>query len=209
MWGRTRPAVPEPLVTQVEEALQRAEEARLRMVAAVRSDAGMLVRRQAHADLRAAHLDADRLLRHATELAKAHSHREWSHWRHRLSDLSTARMQHLFLESDDSGVLPSNSIRAVDTGMSGPAIGEFQHGDCSMPGKPATYGLDLEQTLLDLERDVAMSGPDEGQHRPTGHPTRVRRVERVEDQRGRDRRGHDLEVLGEVEGADVLQHDVA
>jgi hypothetical protein len=31
--------------------------------------------------------------------------------------------------------------------MSGPAIGEFQHGECSPADKAATYGVDLEAVL--------------------------------------------------------------
>jgi hypothetical protein len=75
------------------------------------------------------------------------SHREWSQWRRRLSRLDTARQAHLFAEADDLGVLGLGSVRAIDTGMSGPDIGELQHGRSAAPGSPATYGVDLDALL--------------------------------------------------------------
>jgi hypothetical protein len=146
-----RPVVPTALVDEIAASLARVDGARDRLHRVRRSDPGLVERRQAHADLRAAFVEADALLREATRAAKAHSHREWSRWRHRLSILDTARQMHLFEESDDSGVVAIPSVRAIDTGMSGPAIGEFQHGACSPAGKRATYGLDLEAALLALD----------------------------------------------------------
>jgi len=166
---RREPVVPEPLVTAIAAALDRVDTARSRLDELRRTAPALDDLRRAHADLRRAFTDADRLLREATALARADSYREWSRWRHRLSVLDTARQQHLFEESDDSGVLLTGSVRAVDTGMSGPAIGEFQHGECSPPGKPATYGLDLEATLHALDRTPA-SGTRDFPDRPGCRP---------------------------------------
>jgi hypothetical protein len=147
MWRRSRPAVSARLSAQIEQALARVDAARRRLDRVICAEPALLVRRQAYADLRAAYLEADVLLREATRTAKGHSHREWSGWRHRLSRLDAARQRHLFQEADDFGVLRIASVRAIDTGMSGPAIGEFQHGECSPADKAATYGVDLEAVL--------------------------------------------------------------
>jgi hypothetical protein len=139
--------VPATLVEELEEALGRVDRARAHLDAVRAGHPGLDDLRKAHADLRHAYVAADALLRDATRRARGRSYREWSWWRHRLSLLDAARQRHHFEESDDSGVLPIPSVRVVDTGMSGPAIGEFQHGECSPPGKGATYGLDLEEAL--------------------------------------------------------------
>jgi hypothetical protein len=73
-------------------------------------------------------------LREATVVAKTRSRHDWAHWRKRLSDLDTQRQIHLIAEMDAEGILRTNSIRAIDTGMSGPHIGEMQHGDSKRPG---------------------------------------------------------------------------
>lgn len=39
------------------------------------------------------------------------------------------------------------TVRALDTGLSGPFIGELRHGATVEPGAPASYGLDLEAVL--------------------------------------------------------------
>jgi hypothetical protein len=104
-------------------------------------------RRAAHTPVRQAFDAADALLRDATRIAKQHSYRDWSTWRRRLSNLDTARQLHLFAERDDLGVLRVGSVRAVDTGMSGPAIGDLQHGKSRAPGTGPAYGLDLEALL--------------------------------------------------------------
>ena len=148
MRRRTRKTpVPTALVEEIEAALARVDDARAWLDKVRASDPSLDELRGAHADLRHAFVAADALLREATRRARASSYREWSCWRQRLSVLDAARQRHLFEESDDSGVLPIPSVRTVDTGMSGPAIGEFQHGECSPPGKGATYGLDLEEAL--------------------------------------------------------------
>ena len=80
-------------------------------------------------------------------VAKQRSRHDWAHWRKRLSDLDTRRQIHLIVELDAEGILRTNSVRAIDTGMSGPDIGEMQHGDSMPPGSPATYGVDVEAIL--------------------------------------------------------------
>jgi hypothetical protein len=122
--------------------------------------APLLARREAHASLRHAFDDADALLRQATTLARQRSYGDWSEWRHRLSSLATARQIHLFAEQDDPGLLPIGTIRALDTGMSGPDIGDMQHGRSRAPGALPTYGLDIE-ALLTVTNDVGQSSsPD-------------------------------------------------
>jgi hypothetical protein len=135
------------LTAQIELALAAVDTARAELDRATQSAAPLLTRRAAHADVRHAFDVADALLRQATGIAKQHSHREWSQWRSRLSCLDTTRQIHLFAEQDDSGVLPVGSVRAIDTGMSGPDIGDLQHGRSRPAGTPATYGLDLEALL--------------------------------------------------------------
>ena len=153
MRRRREPAVPAELVDRIREALASVDEnaARLRAVLAAPGTARH-ERRVAHAELRQAFARADAQLREATLLAGQHSRAEWMRWRARLSELGTARQIYLFAERDDSGLLPTGSVRAVDTGMSGPDIGELQHGRSRPPGTPATYGLDLEQVLTDLRQ---------------------------------------------------------
>jgi hypothetical protein len=147
MWRRRTPAVPTALEAEIGRALERVDAARAVLDRVRASGAPLPERREAHAALRRAFLDADALLREATRTAKAHSYREWSRWRHRLSQLGLARQRHLFEESDDPAALQHGTIRAIDSGMSGPAIGDHLHGRCSLPGTPAAYGLDLEAIL--------------------------------------------------------------
>jgi hypothetical protein len=80
-------------------------------------------------------------------VAKQRSRRDWAYWRKRLSDLDTRRQLHLVAELDEPGILRTNSVQALDTGMSGPDIGDIQHGHSKPPGSPATYGLDYESIL--------------------------------------------------------------
>jgi hypothetical protein len=47
--------------------------------------------------------------------------------------------------------------------MSGPAIGELQHGDSVPPGTPARYGVDMD-TLLSRPQPVECSGGRQGDH---------------------------------------------
>lgn len=143
---RTAP-VPEGLVADIETALDRVREAEAALQDVIDHRGSRLERRRRHGELRAAYLAADGLLREATRLAKPHSYRAWSHWRHKLSQLDLARQIHLFHEQDDSGVLGLGDVRAVDTGMSGPAIGDLLHGRSRPPGTAPRYGLDMEAVL--------------------------------------------------------------
>jgi hypothetical protein len=161
MWTRRRAAVPAPLVAAIAEALDAVDRAREEL-SGTAADAGLRDRREAHARLRRAYLDADALLREATRLARTDSYREWSRWRHRLSLLDLARQQHLLAEADDSGVLPVGSVRVLDTGMSGPAIGDLLHGEASPAGTVARYGLDLDATLVALEDPHVLTGSEHG-----------------------------------------------
>lgn len=142
------PAPPAPLLGQVDAALRDLDDARAELARVVAAGAPLRDRRVAHARVRRAYDAADALLREATAAARQHSRREWSLWRHRLSSLDTARQIHLLAEQDEVGLLPLGGERAVDTGMSGPDIGDLQHGGSRDPGSPPTYGLDLEALLL-------------------------------------------------------------
>lgn len=143
--------VPDTQLARVEAALKEVEDARAALVEARRTGADRARRRQAHADLRAAYDVADARLREVTDALKQAGHRryvEWSRWRERLSRLDTERQVHLFDEREDTGIRSSGSVRAIDTGMSGPAIGELQHGESRPPGTAARYGLDMEAVLF-------------------------------------------------------------
>ncbi len=148
MRRRRRPVVPQLLSDQIGEAVAAVDEARTVLARVVADRAPLRERRQAHARVTHAFDEADALLRQATTLAKQQSYRDWSMWRHRLSSLDTARQIHLFAELDEPGLLPIGSVRAIDTGMSGPDIGDLQHGQTQPPGTRPTYGLDLEALLL-------------------------------------------------------------
>ena len=143
-----RPSVSNALAERIDEAVAAVDNARVELARAVADRVVLRELRQAHARVTHAYDEADALLREATALAKPRSYGEWSLWRRRLSSLDTARQGHLFAELDTSGVMPSGTIRAIDTGMSGPDIGELQHGRSRPPGTPPTYGLDLEGVLL-------------------------------------------------------------
>ncbi len=147
---RTRPSpdpVPASLVGQVAAALAAVDTAREALRDTLHSSPSLAERRAAHAELTAAFASADRLLRRAAELTRPTSYRQWRAWRHRLSQLDLARQAHLFAQADDLGCLGVGSVRAVDTGMTGPNIGELQHGHSQAPGAPAGYGLDLDAAL--------------------------------------------------------------
>lgn len=148
MRRRRRPVVPAELVERIDAALAEVDRAREAEAAVAAAGAPMAERRRSHAEVTRAFDVADALLREATALAKQHSYRAWGAWRHRLSTLGTARQLHLFAERDDPGVLPLGCVRAVDTGMSGPAIGDLLHGRSREPGAAATYGVDLERLML-------------------------------------------------------------
>lgn len=144
---RRGPQVTDELAQLVEESLYAVDAAERVVAEAHRERARLDVRRAAHAKLRAAFDAADAALREATAVAKQHSHRSWTEWRKRLSDLDVRKQINLLTEQDLPGILPDNSIRVVDTGMSGPDIGDLQHGESVPPGSPAAYGVDFESIL--------------------------------------------------------------
>lgn len=141
------PRVDPELVQHIEVALSNVDVTRLALDAAIASRAPLNFRRAANADLRHSFDAADACLREATMVAKGRSRHEWAHWRKRLSDLDTRRQIHLIAELDIEGLFRTDSVRAIDTGMSGPDIGDTQHGDSMPPGSPATYGVDVESIL--------------------------------------------------------------
>jgi len=153
---RKQSPVPPSLVAQIQDALDGVDEASATLDAVLAAGAPLLVRRRTRTELRHALEAADKLLRRATDLARPHSYTEWKKWRHRLSQLDTVLQVHLFAEQDDTGVMPLGSIRAIDTGMSGPSIGDLQHGQSRPLGTPARYGLDMD-TVLTAPRDVTFA----------------------------------------------------
>ncbi|HET7069284.1 MAG TPA: hypothetical protein VFI40_00540 [Nocardioides sp.] len=153
MSRRRQPVVPVLLVDQIEEALSAVDGARAELAHVIAERAPLRERREAHARVRHSFDAADALLRQATGLAKQRSYWDWSLWRHRLSSLDTARQIHLFAEQDDFGVLPIGSVRAIDTGMSGPDLGDLQHGKSRASGTLPAYGLDLEALLVATTAD--------------------------------------------------------
>ena len=135
------PRVAPELVQRIDVALNKVDSARTALDATTASRAPLNLRRAASTELRRSFDAADARLREATIIAKARSRHDWAHWRKRLSDLDTRRQIHLIAELDAGNILRTNSIRAIDTGMSGPDIGEMQHGDSKPPGSPATYAM--------------------------------------------------------------------
>jgi len=137
--------------------------ARSALLAHIGDDVTLDERRAAHRRLREAYLAADAVLREATREAKARSRYEWMQVRARLSALDTARQQHLMAERDEVPVSTIGSVRAIDTGMSGPAIGDHLHGRSKDPGTPARYGVDVEAALRlregSLELPVTSAAP--------------------------------------------------
>lgn len=57
-------------------------------------------------------------------------------------------------------MLQLGTVRAIGTGMSGPAIDDLLHGESQEPGTPARYGLDLEAVLIGVDRVEAAAGQD-------------------------------------------------
>ena len=176
MRRRHQPSAPRDLTEKIAAALARVETGKARLARATAAGAPLPVRRSAHAELRTAYGSADTLLRQAVRYAEQHSYPEWSRWRTRLSRLDAARQAQLFAEVDAVGVhLGLGTTRAIDTGMSGPAIGDLLHGESCPPGAPARYGLDLEALLSgSAEHELPATQTDEGrlaERRP--HPTVV------------------------------------
>lgn len=128
-------AAPE-LVQRVEVALNKVDSARLALGATTASRASLNLRRAASAELRHSFDAADACLREATLVAKQRSRHDWAHWRKRLSDLDTRRQIHLIAELDADGILSTNSVRAIDTGMSGPGHRRYAAWRLDAAGKP-------------------------------------------------------------------------
>lgn len=147
MSRRTRPLVPQELVTRIAAALELVDTRHAALDEAVAGGASLETRRALRKDLRTGFDEADALLREATTRTRPHAYGEWSKWRTRLSRLDMAKQFLLFEETDDIAVLGLGNVRAVDTGMAGPSIGELQHGRSKSPGTPARYGLDMEEVL--------------------------------------------------------------
>ena len=153
-----RRPVPADLATRIDEALHRVDSAHERARMAAGRGAALAWRREADAALEHAYLEADRLLREATRLARAHSFHAWMEWRSRLSSLDERRQQQLFAVADRPAMLRLGSVRAVDSGMTKPLIGEMAHGASKPAGAPAEYGLDLEAVLRATD---ALPSPEE------------------------------------------------
>ena len=158
-----RPVVSKLMVDHICEALTAVDDARAELACVNAHAASLADRREAHARVTHAFDVADALLRQATAAAKHHSFGEWSPWRQRLSNLDTARQIHLLAEQDEPGLRPTGSMRAIDTGMSGPDIGDLLHGQSRPPGTPPTYGLDIE-ALLASPVGVGSRATDPGNH---------------------------------------------
>jgi len=154
MWRRRprRATVPDDLVVQVRSALADVDAARehVRQVAGSNGVA-LAWRREADAALARAYQRADAVLREATRRARLHSFLAWSQWRSQLSWLDQQRQAHLFAVADRPAMLELGSIRAIDSGMTKPLIGEMPHGASKPAGAPARYGIDLEQVLRETD----------------------------------------------------------
>lgn len=176
-----KPVVPELLVDRIDEALAAVDAAGAALAAVTAARAPLAERREAHRTVTHAFDHADALLREATALAKQHSYREWSLWRERLSSLDTARQLHLLAEQDEPGLRPSGSVRAIDTGMSGPDIGELQHGESRPSGSVPNYGVDVEALLTasDRARGTAVTQRTESRVAPLDRQPAVDRTSAV------------------------------
>lgn len=159
---RRRPVIPKLLIGQIDGALAAVDDAQAELTCVLAASAPLLARRRAHASLRHAFDDADALLRQATTLARQRSYGDWSLWRHRLSSLDTARQIHLLAEQDEFGLLPIGTVRALDTGMSGPDFGDMQHGHSRAPGALPTYGMDYEALLIAIDEAGRRSAAQQG-----------------------------------------------
>lgn len=168
MWSRSKALVPEELVAAARAALARVDDEVAALERLTDQGATLVARREQRRRTRRAIDEADVLLRQAAAATRGRSHREWSRWRRRVSRLSLARHVLAFAESDEIATLPVHSVRAVDTGMSGPSIGELQHGASRPPGSPARYGLDLDAALASPSR--VRVGPPRPAARPAARP---------------------------------------
>ncbi len=109
------PKVSAELEERIAAALADVDSAEQVLAALVVADAPLDERRAAHRELRQRFNEADALLREATTIAKARSRHDWTHWRHRLGELSIRKQRNLFAEMDDASLLPINSVRPVAT----------------------------------------------------------------------------------------------
>jgi len=134
------------LLKRIERSLAEVDASRARLAQVVAEAAPYLERRAANAAVTAAFADADQLLREVTRVTRQCPYRVRRQWRHRLSQLDLAKQIHLFAQAD-AQVLGLGSVRALDTGMLGPANGDLLHGESREPGAPAGYGLDLDAIL--------------------------------------------------------------
>ncbi len=165
MLGRRKPAIPKDLTTEVEAALDRVAQRRSELDLILSQRASIPERRRAHVELGLAFQAADRVLRRAESIAKQptsvglqRSYLQWSQWRRRLSRVDLERQAHMFAEADDTGALFPNSVRTIDNGMSGPDIGDLQHGESRPPGTPARYGLDMRSVLAAVPQTALVAG---------------------------------------------------
>lgn len=172
--------VPATLVQEIEQALETVRVAQDELARAVGA-AALPVRRAAFARVTAAFEDADRLLRQATTLTRPGPYVAWREWRHRLSVLDIAKQRHLFAESDDVACLGMGTVRALDTGMAGPSIGELQHGESVLPGTPARYGLDVDEALT--QRVHMHAGPGAVASAPAAARDSVPQPEQVQPEK--------------------------
>ena len=168
------------LDAQLEPLMADIAAARAALLVLTGDDVTLDQRRAAHRRLREAYLAADAVLRAATREAKGRSRYEWMRLRTRLSALDTARQQHLMVERDEVPVPPIGSVRAIDTGMSGPAIGFHLHGRSKDPGTPARYGLDVEAALRAREGAPELVAEAEGPGTSAGSTTREGSTSREE-----------------------------
>lgn len=146
MSRRAPTAVSPMLLKRIERSLAELDAGRARLAEMLAHEAPYLERRAVYTAVTTAFADADRLLREVTRVSKSGPYHVWRQWRHRLSQLDLAKQIHLLAEND-AQVLGLGSVRAVDSGMLGPANGDLLHGEAREPGTPARYGLDLDAVL--------------------------------------------------------------
>ena len=147
-----RTAVPDELVAEVRQALADVDTAREQAARAAGSSGVALAwRREAEAAVERAYQRADVLLREATRRARLHSYFAWSQWRSELSWFDQQRQARQLAVADRPAMLRLGSVRAIDTGMGKPHIGEMAHGESKPAGTPPRYGIDLEQVLHDTD----------------------------------------------------------
>ena len=148
----------DPLERAAQTALAELDAAKEELVRLRAADAPLAERRAGWQRLDRAFAAADQPLRTLAAAAKGApygkgSYLRWAHLRHQLSQLNLDRQRHLFAHSDDLAVLEPGTVRARDGGMSGPSIGEFQHGESMPSGTVPAYGLDLAVAMSTAEQD--------------------------------------------------------